>query len=116
MFARRLVASSACALITAPFLLRTCHAHEPASSTLEPSTGISFPLKTRVFGSTGMHTCLGIGVRQITLFRFNTYALGIYLNSHDISRAKNVESGKGLFASLEWSLHLGEFDFVQGNV
>jgi hypothetical protein len=36
------------------------------------------------------HRLLGLGVRQITMFYFNTYAMGLYLSVGDFQRAKSM--------------------------
>lgn len=38
-------------------------------------------------GSKYQHRLLGLGVRQITLFRFNTYTLGLYVTEDDLKAA-----------------------------
>lgn len=56
---------------------------------MEPKSGIELPRVAEFPASDCRHRLLGLGIRQITIFRFNTYVMGIYLSDLDIERLRN---------------------------
>lgn len=61
------------------------------------STGISFPRTLR-----GLKL-FGCGLRQVTVFRFNTYALGIYFDADEAAKSwkSNINNSIGSYSDAE---------------
>lgn len=65
---------------------------------VEPATALPFQRRAALPNSTQTeHTLLGVGVRQITFLRFNTYAVGLYLSEQDVKRIRAAPSWRSHF-------------------